>query len=278
MEVTQNRATRARKLCPLRPQTLAIQNQLEQWTRSGRKHWDSAIMRKYPPDYRPMRDYQRQLATNQCKAALVAAAKVTVSESVPIPQLKFQANNDNVLREQITEAQKPLATMDYYLENLLNILEAGEKDRPKLDSDRWRASYDLSLGRTLAMRVRAYGYNAMLAEMKASPKSFEKKGSNQWILQPSDQINAGATVRKLHKKALEYLTRVIDEHPGTPWAFLASAELGDPMGWEWKEGTMEIAPNAMSQDRNSPQFAAEEEARREERKRQQKMAASRPKL
>ncbi|MCA9084606.1 MAG: VWA domain-containing protein [Planctomycetaceae bacterium] len=245
---------------------------------SGRKRWDATIMRQYAPDYRPLRDYQRQLATNGAKSALVAAAKQTNLESVPIPQLKFQANNDNILREQITEAQKPLATMDYYLEGLNTVLEAGEKDRDKLDSDRWRASYDLALGRTLAMRVRAFGYNAMLAEMKASPKAFSKPGSNQWILEPSDNVNSGATVRKMHKKAMEYLTRVIDEHPGTPWAFLASVELSDPMGWEWKEGTMPIAESQSGPDRNSPQFAEEEERRREERKRQQKMMASRPKL
>lgn len=245
----------------------------------ARHRFDPGIMRKYAPDYRPMKDYQRQLATNMAKAALVKAAQQTIAEAIPVPQLRFQSNNDNILREQITEAQKPLAVIDYYLEGLNAVLEVGEKDRDKLDSDRWRASYDLALGRTLAMRVRAFGYNAMLAEMKASPKPFEKQGSNQWILQPSDDVNAGATVRKLHKKAMEYLTRVVDEHPGTPWAFLASAELSEPMGWAWKEGTMQIAAGQMGQNGDNPQFAPEEEERRrEERRRQQKMAASKPKL
>jgi hypothetical protein len=247
----------------------------------GRK-WDSGIMRKYSPDYRPLRDYQRQLSTNSAKSALVNAAKQTVldGDDIPVPQLRFQANNDNVLRQQITEAQKPLATMDYYLQSLHSILEAGERDRDKLDSDRWRASYDLAMGRVLAMRVRAFGYNAMLAEMKAAPKVFEKEGNNQWRLAPSKDVNAGATVRKLHKKAIEYLTRVIDEHPGTPWAFLASVELGDPLGWGWHESKMQIAAAGNSGAAgNRPQFAPEEEARRQEqRRRQQKMKATEPKL
>ncbi len=249
---------------------------------SGRRKWDSAIMRKYSPDYRPLRDYQRQLSTNSAKSALVNAAKQTVldGDDIPIPRLQFQANNDTILRQQITEAQKPLATMDYYLQSLHAILEAGERDRDKLDSDRWRASYDLAMGRVLAMRVRAFGYNAMLAEMKSAPKSFEKPGNNQWRLAPSKDVNAGATVRKLHKKALVYLTRVIDEHPGTPWAFLASVELGDPLGWGWQESKMQIAANNMGgAGGNRPQFAPEEEARRQEqRRRQQKMKASEPNL
>ncbi len=46
------------------------------------------------------------------------------------------------------------------------VLEQGEKHRDKLDSDRWRASFDLAMGRVLAMRVRAFGYNSVLAEMR----------------------------------------------------------------------------------------------------------------
>lgn len=245
------------------------------------RSWDPGIMRKYQPDYRPQKDYERQLATNQAKYSLVAAAAKELfnTDSVPIPQLTFQADTDNVLRQQITEAQKPLATLDHFLEKLASVLEAGEKDRSKLDSDRWRAGYDLAMGRALAMRVRAFGYNAMLAEMKSVPKTFEKPGNNQWVLAPSENVNGSATVRQLNKKAVEYLTRVIDEHSGTPWAFLASVELGDPLGWEWKEGKMAIAANNMGGGNDRPQFAPEEEAKRaEQRKRQQKMAASRPNL
>jgi len=245
------------------------------------RNWDADIMRKYLPDYRPQRDYERELSTNQAKFALVAAGAKELfnSETVPIPQLRFQANNDNVLRQQITEAQKPLAILDYHLEKLATVLEAGEKDRSKLDSDRWRASWDLAMGRVLAMRVRAFGYNAMMAEMKSVPKTFETPGNNQWELAPSEDVNGAATVRRLHKKAIEHLTRVIDEHPGTPWAFLASVELGDPLGWQWKESKMAIAAANMGGGNNAPQFAPEEEAKRaEQRRRQQQKAATRPKL
>lgn len=247
----------------------------------GRK-WDPSIMRQYAPDYRPIRDYQRELSTNHAKSALVNAAQMALvsDDDITIPQLSFQANNDNILRQQMFEAQKPLATLDFYLNKLQATLEVGEKHRDRLDSDRWRASYDLAMGRVLAMRVRAYGYNAMLAEMKSNPKSFEKEGNNRWDLEPSDEINAGASVRRLYKKATEYLNRVIDEHPGTPWAFLAKVELNDPLGWRWKEGRMQIASNnRQGNGGNRPIFTPEEEAeRRELRRRQQKKIASRPKL
>ena len=254
------------------------------------RKFDSAIMRQYTPDYRPIRDYQRELTQNMAKAALVNAAnhklpdrnndEILDERDIPVPPRAFQANNDNVLRQQITEAQKPLATLDYFLQELHLMLEGGEKHRDRLDSDRWRASYDLAMGRVLAMRVRAYGYNSTLAEMKSSPKPFEKEGSNQWKLEPAEEVNGGATVRKMHKKATEYLNRVIDEHPGTPWALMAQVELSEPLGWKWVEGTMRIASaGGGGNNGNNPQFAPEEmERRRQQRERQQKINASRPKI
>ena len=241
--------------------------------------WDPQIMRQYAPDYRPQVEYMKQLQGNLAKQALVAAAQQAMTEDVPIPQRVFQANNDNILREQITEAQKPLAVLDYFLTRTHTILEAGEKHRDKLDSDRWRAGFDLAMGRILAMRVRAFGYNAVLAEMKSNPKRFEKPESNQWNLVPAETINAGANVRKMNDKALEYLNRVITEHPGTPWAYLAKVELRDPLGWEWVEGQMPIAQMAAGNANRGPQFAAEEEQRQQQaRQRQQKKNVSRPKL
>ena len=94
--------------------------------------WDPQIMRQYIPDYRPQAEYMRQLQNNLAKQALVAAAQQALSEDVPTPQRVFQANNDNILREQITEAQKPLAVLDYFLERTHTLLEAGEKHRNKL--------------------------------------------------------------------------------------------------------------------------------------------------
>ena len=246
---------------------------------TSRKQWDPQIMRQYSPDYRPGSEYRRQLQGNLAKQSLIAAAQLAVTEPVPVPQREFQANNDNILREQITEAQKPLAVLDYFLQRVHTALEAGEKHRDKLDSDRWRASYDLAMGRVLAMRVRAFGYNAVLAEMKSSPKRFEKADSNQWKLVPSEEINAGANVRRMHDKALEYLHRVINEHPGTPWEFLASMELNEPLGWQWKEAHMEIAAMNGGDGNRGRQFAPEEEARRRQaQEMQRKKEASKPRI
>ena len=210
---------------------------------SARRNFDPEVMRNYRPDYRPIADYQRQLKTNLAKAALIRTAQTTAVEKIPVPQFDFTATSDAVLRRAITEAQKPLADLEFHLNNMHMMLEQGEKDREKLDTPRWRAGYDLAMGRILAMRVRAYGYNAMLASMKSVPKEFEREKNNQWRLVPSDEVNSGPAVRKLHRKAVEYLTRVIEQHAGTPWALLAEVELSQKLGWEWKEGYIQVARN-----------------------------------
>ncbi|MCY2964408.1 MAG: hypothetical protein NT069_12355, partial [Planctomycetota bacterium] len=194
-----------------------------------------AVMRNYPPDYRPIVDYQKSLVANKAKNSLVTAAKATKIENIPLPRLDFPAYNDNVLRETITESQKPAAELIFKINRVADALASGEKDREKLAEPRWRAAYDLAIGRALAMRVRSDGYNQMLAEMKGTPRPFQKKDSNEWRITPSKAINAGAAIKKDEKRAVTYLKRVMDEHPGTPWAYIAELELSTAMGWEWQE-------------------------------------------
>jgi hypothetical protein len=206
------------------------------------KNFPPAVMRAYQPDYRAIRDYQTSLNKNKAKMSLVMSAKAIENsnrqrklDSIPLPRQNFQAFNDNVLREEITEAQKPAAELDYEINKVVEVLSQGEKDREKVAEPRWRAAYDLAVGRALAIKVRVLGYNQMLAEMKGQPKTFQKKDSNEWRITPSKTINAGQAAKKLEKQASTYLKRVIDEHPDTPWAELAAREISIPMGWEWQE-------------------------------------------
>ena len=241
--------------------------------------FDEAIMRQYAPDYRPIKDYLRQLETNRAKANLVKAAQYGIpDDAIPQPVRRFAATSDSVLKQQITLAQRPFAALDYYLEELHQILEQGEAHRDKLDSDRWRAGFDLALGRVLAMRVRAFGYNMLLADMKTNPRKFEREGSNMWTLRASQTVDAGAKVKIMHDKATEYLNRVIKDHPSTPWARLAAVELKEPFGWSWHEGVMPV-PRQGQPNTNGPRFAPEDrEQMRRNQARNRKREATRPKL
>ncbi len=243
-------------------------------------HFDPAVMRNYLPDYRPIRFYMKDMQANLAKQRLVDASRKTLNESLPTPETIFRADTDAVLRTQVSEAQKPLAVLDYKVNEIVTLLEQGEKDRAKIKEPRWQASYDEAYGRALALRVRAFGYNMMLAQMKSTPKSFEKKGNNTWELVASDEISTGVQVRKMAQKAQEYLERVVNNHQGTPWAKLAERELSKPLGWSWKEihrdyAAMERA--AAAAQKRGPLFA-DEEAKKKEEMRKKAAARVDPKL
>jgi hypothetical protein len=207
-------------------------------------------MRGYAPEYLPIPVYEKQVRQSLCKTALVAAAEKSQAKNVPSPQLVFRAENDNVLRTEITEAQRPFAELDYYLAEMHDVLAIGEKDREKVKEPRWQAGFDLAMGRLLAMRARAFGYNQTLADMKVSPKAFQSKDSNRWRLVPARDINTGPAIRKLAQQAEMYLTRVVDQNPGTPWALLAERELSQPMGWDWREFREAVVTTGARNDPN----------------------------
>ncbi|MFI4847996.1 MAG: vWA domain-containing protein [Gimesia chilikensis] len=228
-------------------------------------NFEAADMRDYHPDYISIRDYERMLTQNMAKQALVRTAAATrlSDRRLPQPTLEFPANTDNVLRQAITEAQKPVSQLDYGLNELQIMLEQGLKDRKKIKEPRWRANYDLALGRVIANRVRAYGYNSVLAEMKSNPKVFEKKGNNAWKLVAAKDARSSPTVRKLEKQAMELLNGVIDEHPGTPWSYLAAKELEKPLGWKWQEMKMNLDNSGNRVRTPNPRFEEEQRKRNE---------------
>ena len=240
---------------------------------NGKRH-DPYVMRNYQPDYRPIRIVDQDIKKNKAKYALVDAAMKTVVDAIPIPRLTFPANNDNELREAITQAQQPLAIADQKVGSMLSILEAGEKDRDKISEQRWQAAYDLAIGRALAMRARTLGYNTILAEMKINPKTFAKKGNNQWTLKPAKEVNAVPEVKKKAAKAATYLKRVIDQHPDTPWAELAERELSEPMGWEWVESADAAGRLAMATpEEKKAILLLADETKKKQAMQQQKQAA-----
>lgn len=221
---------------------------------AGAVKFPADVMRGYRPFYGTIPNYMKGVRANRAKLALHLAATKSMSEPIPAPQRRFQANTETVLRQQISTAQRPLAVVNFKLDEMLAVLNEGEKDRPKIAEDRWRAGYDLAMGRALATKVRAIGYQEVVAEMSRNPMSFKSAGNNMWELVPSKNWeNYPPQVKRLAEKAVMYLKRVMDEHPDTPWAMLAEHELSTELGWEWREGRMNIpTPGAAGNNNNNP--------------------------
>ena len=203
--------------------------------------FDPEIMRRYQPSYVSINTYNKSLGENKARLALVQASEYTrTGQPLRSPRLRFPRLNEGAFTRSVSEAQKSAAFVAPELDRLMQALKAGEADREKEKDARWQAGYDLAVGRAIAARLRASTYNEMLALAKTSlkfdpPKNAKTPQNNTWVLQPSDKVETGSRDAQLADKAKQYLSRILQDHPGTPWALIAEQELRIPIGWEWRQ-------------------------------------------
>ncbi len=205
------------------------------------RFFDTDVMRRYRPDYVPADVYQRQLKAHPSRWALVQAAQIASPPSISMQQRRFVKRDEASFAQQVTEAQKAAAVNLPWVDQLVSLLEQGETARATETSPRWQAGFDLAYGRALATKVRTSGYNMMLAKAKRGLK-YKDENNNTWVLRKTNHIDDASQSKHDADKAIQYLQRVIDEHPETPWAYVASLELDQPMGWQWTERFTEQKP------------------------------------
>lgn len=217
------------------------------------RFFDPAVMRPYQPDYVSPGQYLAQVKQNKAREALVLAAQQSRLQPLTPPDLRFPKFDEASFVNQVSVAQRAAAVLEPRLQRLADILTTGEKDRERETIPRWKAGYDLAIGRVLAVKIRAESYNAMLAMAKTSLQ-FKNPENNTWVLRPADEISIGSQAMKTAEKAREYLERVIAEHPETPWAVLAEEELKTPIGWRWVETYTEPPrpPQPRQNNNNNP--------------------------
>ncbi|HEX3727218.1 MAG TPA: vWA domain-containing protein, partial [Pirellulales bacterium] len=200
--------------------------------------FDPEVMRGYRPDYVSLKEYQKLVAENRARTALVKAATMSAEmkweAAARHPEMNFPKISDADLANRFTQAQHPFAVLEPKINELYEVLRQGEKDRPRLTKARWQAGYDLSMGRLLALKVRAEGYQAMLAKAKGGMRFSDPK-HDTWRLVPAEEVSISSTLEKQAETAKTYLARVVSDHPDTPWALLAHEELKRPLGWAWQE-------------------------------------------
>jgi hypothetical protein len=195
---------------------------------------DPVKMRQYAPKFMSDAEYLKVVNSNKALQALLAAAKLPRVEVMHSFTSGFETSDEAGLRRSLDSSQRPIARIQPPIEEMFNILKAGESDAGKLTQPRWQAEFYLALGRAMAAKARADGYLAQVATLK-NGKKFEVEGHTHWELQPADEFKGNSTIDSMRNKAAGYLNKVITEHPGTTWAVMAQQELSEPIGWKWTE-------------------------------------------
>jgi hypothetical protein len=225
-----------------------------------RYFFDSDTMREYAPTYLPINELDRRIAENAAIRSLVLAARGTEISPMEEPVMQFPRRNDGDLVRLLTEAQKVAAKIEPKIDMVYATLLEGMKDREKLTEKRWQAGYDLAMGRVMAVKVRTEAYNRMLAQAKGG-MNFQREDSDTWELAPDEDITqVGSQLQKLATDAIAMLHRVVEEHPGTPWALVAEEELRLPLGYVWRETRTGVndPPQPTGNGNNNPQMADEQ--------------------
>lgn len=203
--------------------------------------FDPHIMRRYRPDYVSPDEYMRRASANKARAALVTASKKSWVGTEVEPETRFVRRSNAALSQSITKAKNNVGKLRPLLADIYKTLKMGEADREKETAPRWQAGYDLAMGQVLASMVRAHIYNELLEEVRLG-KAFEGARNNTWRVVPTSDLKLEAQQTTYATEAKDYLQRVIDEHPDTPWAVLASYELDRPFGWELIEDYTDLTP------------------------------------
>lgn len=198
-------------------------------------NFDPQALKVFAPDYRfaTPQDYINDVNRHRLRQAVMHAAELSMKyKPNSDPSLELRVTPQNYLR-QLSDAQKSAAESTYMVDNILTAFPGNlESEYGKETSPRWKANYNLTLGRLLALKVRAYEYNYACAQLKLLGSGDVETKSNHWNFKPSRKLGSGAGTRKLAAEAERLLKRAIDDAPNTPWGLLAQRDLSIPFGFE----------------------------------------------
>ena len=216
-------------------------NEVSAYASNIKYFFEPDAMTPYRPDYLSPSDYVEKVKSSPLRQALVRAAQLRPATGLSRPRTRFVQVDAARLAGELTTAQQEAARLEPTLIQMAQTLQPGMAARSSEISPRWRAGFDLAMGRVLAQKVRTETYNAMLAKAKRG-MTFQKEKNNTWVLRASNEISVGSKWQREADLATELLKGVVSEHEGTPWALLAKRELGVPIGWKWTEEYTNLDP------------------------------------
>jgi hypothetical protein len=216
---------------------------------SDRGPFELAVMQPYQPDYRDARVILDELRYQPLRRAVLAAAEVTMQKPITgqplmsfFPVYLSPPAFRKQLKAQLTVEAAALDRNAPLLEKVLAAFGPNgmEDDYRRENSPRWRAWYDLTRGRLLAMSVRQQEYLAVANLL--IQRGALADATNYVDLVTVDAIRSGSEAEVRAREARRLLERCVEQNPETPWAYLAQRELDHPLGLDVRQRSIPRPP------------------------------------
>lgn len=174
--------------------------------------------------YVPPESFPSRLSENiGMQVRRLRPTQAMIEQAIQIMTLRFQANEYDAYEENDKDDLKLVE---------LDLDAMTPKAYEQEESPRWRAWYDLNLGRLLAHSVRIAEYVKHAEHLTSRPvrEQMLGRGINMISFYPSPNVHAGSVSQMRMELSVKLLNRVIKDHPDTPWSDLAGWELQNAYG------------------------------------------------
>lgn len=208
---------------------------------ADKRRYELKAMKPYLPD---LDSRQKQLAMRNDYPLRSFIWQVIVDlnplneETAQIIELDmtFPRESEPFLRRARREQEKARVYINY-LANAQAVMEQAYEHRKDELNARWQANYDLIYAQIIAYQARVYEYGAALETFIRNPKQVPQvmppnRRLVRWDLRGRLDLSAEEVSRPYINRASELFEKVIELHPGTPWAERASEELKRGFGLE----------------------------------------------
>ena len=211
-------------------------------------------MRRYLPDYESAADYIRRVQASKLRTAVSTAVQRTyIKLNIQPPIMSFVTTRTDrypyaivnpyytapafraALFDELPRQEQLCREGSQMLEAALEPFgKDGLEDYYTQErSVRWKAWYDLTRGRLLAMSVRHLEY--VLTCQQVRQAGILNADTNRMQFIPVAEYKAGSVIEERAKEAFRLLDRCRKENKNTPWALMAEWELAHPLGLKIKQ-------------------------------------------
>jgi len=193
----------------------------------------------YQPDYASVEALKKALAKEPGRfparvAVFAAIDALRASEKYLLRELFVPSPVGPPEKAKLLDDQKRLGAGIFELETALEALKKAGEQVAREPSKRWQAHY-LHVRAALQGRIVAcYEVMHLFALVRRDALPPLGPGDTGWRLAPGERILiVESKVKDLHKDTLRLWNTILEQHPGTPWAFLAQRERLSRPGLEW---------------------------------------------